>query len=671
LPRGDTPKIVRMALGALAVLILLSLAHSALGLGGAPTDTLFEDWVYDAVMVGAAATCLVRAVTISEARIPWLVLGIGMGCDAAGEILATIGESFAPSAQDALYVLLYLAAYVAIVLLGRRRVRRFRASMWLDGIIGVFAVGCLAATALDAPVLVASRASVVKAGLDIAYPLTDVLLVGIIVLMLALGSWRAGRPFAMLALGFVAMAVADSIYLYQEAHGGYVAGTPLDCLWLLSALMLAYAAWQPDGASPSERDSSLLVMAAPVIFGAIAITILAYGNATKITGMAIWLGVATLSAVLVRLLITASENVRLIAASTELANHDALTGLRNRRALLQDLEFAAAHASASQPRLLLIFDLNGFKHYNDTFGHPAGDSLLKRLGGKLADSASPYGVTYRLGGDEFCALLSGDGDPAALASKLAGALIEAGEHFTIGASYGEVLLGVETSEVEEALRIADQRLYAQKTLVHPPTSLEWRDVLVGLIRERDPRLGTHIQELAELARRVGERLGLDDEDLKLLVAAAELHDIGMAAIPDAILHKPGALDHEERMFVERHTLIGERVLAAAATGRPVGAIVRATHEHYDGRGYPDGVSGDQIPLASRIIAVCDAYCAMRSERSYRGAMSPQEALAELRCCSGSQFDPRVSEILIELVTAEQSVNGTELPSSGRISQTAG
>jgi HD-GYP domain-containing protein (c-di-GMP phosphodiesterase class II) len=279
-------------------------------------------------------------------------------------------------------------------------------------------------------------------------------------------------------------------------------------------------------------------------------------------------------------------------------------------------------------------------------------------------------VTYRLGGDEFCALLSGGEDPAVLASKLAGALIEAGEHFTIGASYGEVLLGVETKEVDQALRIADQRLYAQKTLVHPPTSLEWRDVLVGLIRERDPRLGTHIQELADLARRVGERLGLDEEDMKLLVAAAELHDIGMAAIPDAILQKPGALDHEERMFVERHTLIGERVLAAAATGRPVGAIVRATHEHYDGGGYPDGVCGEEIPLASRIIAVCDAYCAMRSERSYRSVMSPQEALGEIKRCSGGQFDPRVSEILIELVSAEQSLNGTEFPPPGRISRTA-
>ena len=292
-------------------------------------------------------------------------------------------------------MLLYLAAYVAIVLLGRRRVRRFRASMWLDGIIGVFAVGCLAATALDTPVLVASRASVVKAGLDIAYPLTDVLLVGIIVLMLALGSWRAGRPFAMLALGFVAMAIADSIYLYQEAHGGYVAGTPLDSLWLLSALMLAYAAWQPDGASPSERDSSLLVMAAPVLFGAIAITILAYGNATKITGMAIWL---------------ASRDA--LSGARQAADHrqrkrppdrrehrarkprradrasqppGAAAGLGVRRRPCQRL-------AAEPPSYFRSQRLQALQRH---LRSPGRRRALKRLGGKLAESASPDGVTYR------------------------------------------------------------------------------------------------------------------------------------------------------------------------------------------------------------------------------------------------------------------------------------
>ena len=160
------------------------------------------------------------------------------------------------------------------------------------------------------------------------------------------------------------------------------------------------------------------------------------------------------------------------------------------------------------------------------------------------------------------------GDPAELAGDLAGALLERGEHFTIGACYGEVLLGREAHSAEEALRIADQRLYAQKLLsARPPASREWRDVLLGLLRERDPELDTHVHEVAALAQGVGERLGLAAADLADLVAAAELHDIGKAAIPDAILDKPEALDREERTFIERHTIIGERIIASAPSLR--------------------------------------------------------------------------------------------------------
>jgi two-component system, cell cycle response regulator len=671
LPRRDTPTGVRIALGLLGTLIVISFLHSAAGLGGGSTDRLFEYWVYDTVMVGCAAVCVIRVAMSTHRRLPWTILAIGLSCYAAGEVLASISETLAPSAQDALYVALYLAAYVGIVLLGPRRVTRLRASMWLDGIAGMLAVGSLVATALFSHGLMETHASVLKAGLDIAYPLTDVLLVGIVILMLALGGWKAGRVFALIAAGFLVMAIADGIYLYQEVHGGYTGGTPLDCLWLLSALTLAYAAWQPDIEPVPERDSSILVMTAPVIFGLIAVGVLAYGNAKGLTGLSIWLAVATLLTVLTRLVLTASENIRLLASSTDLANHDALTGLSNRRVLLRDLELATTRSTPSRPTLLLLFDLNGFKRYNDTFGHPAGDALLKRLGRKFADSARPYGRTYRLGGDEFCALLESDEDPTTLAATLADALLEAAEHFTIGASYGEVLLGVETTDVDEALRIADQRLYAQKTLLQRPTGLEWRDVLLGLLRECDPDLGTHVQQVARRALRLGERLGMEAEDLRNLVAAAELHDIGKAAIPDAILDKPAALNSEERAFMERHTLIGERIIASTPAGRPVAKIVRATHEHYNGDGYPDRLSGEQIPLSSRIIAICDAYHAMTSDRSYRAATTQEEAVKELRRCAGSQFDPAITEAFLDLLAEEQTMTraGSDSQAAARIAQT--
>ncbi len=656
--RGDAPRGVCVVLGALVVLVLVHGAHTVLGLDLGRSAALYDTWLYDAVMVGCAGVCLARAILLADGRLAWACLSFGIACDAAAEIMASISESFAPIAQDVLYLCLYLGAYLAIVLLGRRRALQFRASMWLDGVIGGLAVGAVGALALSTPGLLASHGSGVRAALSISYPLTDVLLIGVAVVMLALGGWRGCRTFATIALGFMVMAVADAVYLFQEAHGGYVVGTPLDTLWLLAALILALGAWQPDSGGVSDRHSLGAVMAAPILCGLASIGVLAYGSVEGIVGASTWLAVATLVAVLLRLLATARENIALIVSTSELAEHDPLTGLGNRRALLRDLELALAGAGAASPRLMLLFDLNGFKLYNDTFGHPAGDALLARLARRLAEHAAPYGCAYRLGGDEFCVLLEPISDPMAVSAELAASLLERGERFTIGASYGEVLLGVEASNTEHAMRIADQRLYAQKRLLRPLPAPEWRDVLLGLQRERDPELGTHVQEVAHLARLMGTRLEMSGRDLADLVAAAELHDIGKAAIPDAILEKPAALDSEERVFIERHTIIGERILASAATGRTVAAIVRSTHERYDGRGYPDGIRGEQIHLSARIIAICDAYEAMTSPRVYQPAVSVQQALAELAQGAGNQFDPKLTELFIKLVLDDPALAGS-------------
>ena len=656
--RGDAPRGVRAVLGALVVLVLVHGAHTVLGFDLGRSTALYDTWVYDAVMVGCAGVCLARAILLADGRLAWACLSFGLACDAAAEIMASISESFAPIAQDILYLCLYLGAYLAIVLLGRRRALQFRASMWLDGVIGGLAVGAVGARALSTPGLLASHGSGVRAALSISYPLADVLLIGVAVVMLALGGWRGCRTFATIALGFMAMAVADAVYLFQEAHEGYVVGTPLDTLWLLAVLILAVGAWQPDGEGVSDRHSLGAVMAAPILCGLASIGVLAYASVEGVMGASTWLAVATLVTVLLRLLATARENIALIVSTSELAEHDPLTGLSNRRALLRDLELALAGSSAASPRLMLLFDLNGFKLYNDTFGHPAGDALLQRLARRLAEHAAPHGCAYRLGGDEFCALLEPTSDPMAVAAELAASLLERGERFTIGASYGEVLLGVEASTTEHAMRIADQRLYAQKRLLRPLPVPEWRDVLLGLQRERDPELGTHVQEVAHLAGLMGTRLEMSESDLADLVAAAELHDIGKAAIPDAILEKPAPLDGEERAFIERHTIIGERILASAATGRIVAAIVRATHERYDGRGYPDGLRGEQIPLSARIIAVCDAYEAMTSARVYQAAAPAQQALAELAQGAGSQFDPKLTDLFIELVLDDPALAGS-------------
>jgi HD-GYP domain-containing protein (c-di-GMP phosphodiesterase class II) len=139
-------------------------------------------------------------------------------------------------------------------------------------------------------------------------------------------------------------------------------------------------------------------------------------------------------------------------------------------------------------------------------------------------------------------------------------------------------------------------------------------------------------------------MGLAGDDLEILVRAAELHDVGKIAVPDAILQKPSALDASERAIIERHCEAGERILAAAAAMVPVARLVRASHEHFDGRGYPDRRPGSEIPLGARIISVCDAFHAMTADRPYRRALDVSDAIAELRRCAGTQFDPNVVEV---------------------------
>ncbi len=329
---------------------------------------------------------------------------------------------------------------------------------------------------------------------------------------------------------------------------------------------------------------------------------------------------------------------------------DALTMLGNRRKLAEDVDERLPRASSEKPLVLIVFDLDGFKSYNDTFGHPAGDALLARLGDKLSRGVAGHGTAYRLGGDEFCALLDAEsGELYAVLSSATGALEEHGENFAVCASYGAVLLPQEATNLDFAMQLADERMYANKKGRAAGSTDHTRDVLMNIIQARQPALQAHSDRVARLARGVGRRLSMSGEELDELVRAAELHDIGKVGIPDAILGKPASLDEAEWEFMRQHTLLGERILNAAPALRPVAAVVRATHERFDGSGYPDRLAGEQIPLAARVIAACDAYEAMTTDRPYRSRLSHEEACAELRGEAGRQFDPQVVDLLLDVL----------------------
>jgi diguanylate cyclase (GGDEF)-like protein len=311
----------------------------------------------------------------------------------------------------------------------------------------------------------------------------------------------------------------------------------------------------------------------------------------------------------------------------------------------------------------VVFDLDGFKAYNDAFGHHGGDLLLARLAAALERATAPHGRSYRLGGDEFCALFPRGADEQAV-QRCVSALSDGGEAFSIASSHGSVMLPTDAADADLAMQLADERMYAEKNSSRSSAGQQTRNLALKVLSVQEPDVEHHSAHVADLAAGVGRRLSLSDSDCAELVRAAELHDIGKIAIPFAVLHKPRALDAGEQEMMRQHPAIGANILAAAPALGNVAEIVRHSHERFDGLGYPLGLAGTEIPLASRIVFVCDALDAMVSERPYSPPMSDEGALDELHRHAGGQFDPDV----VEAFAAEHRsrMNSDLRPASGRI-----
>ena len=636
--------------GFLALCLLVAFtARALLGFGGHNTHVLFNTWIYNTLMLTSAAGCLLRAALVRRERLAWGFLGVGLLLFAGGDIYfaAVLAEQATvpiPSPADGGYLAFYPLAYVALIVLLRARIGTFPVARWLDGAIVGSAVAALAAAFALGPILDASsEGQTLAVATNLAYPIADLTLLTMVATAASFTGWRPGRSWAVLGAGLLLLAVSDGGYLLQSAKGTYVEGTILDVGWPFGVLLVACAAWIEPGDTKPLQSRAVRIIAIPAAAALVAIGIQAAERfATAPTAAAV-ISLLTLIAVVVRLVLSLRESQGEARTRAQESRTDELTGLPNRRALMLDLERAIAQpAAAGSLRFLALFDLDGFKLYNDTFGHPAGDALLERLGGRLERFADSKGHAYRLGGDEFCLLAECTAaEVDAISAGAAAALSERGEGFAIGASQGNVLLPSEAGSVKEAMQLADRRMYANKVSERASAGSQSRDVLLTALRERQPQLAEQAVDVAELALAVAEELGMEAEQRDETYRAAQLHETGKMAIPDAILNKPGPLEDSEWEFVRRHTLIGERIIASAAALVPVARLVRSSGERWDGSGYPDSLRGEQIPLGARVVAVCDAYAAMVSERPYSVAMRPPRALEELRRSAGSQFDPRV------------------------------
>jgi two-component system, cell cycle response regulator len=648
----------KIVIAGVLVLLLPYAAYTLLGVGRPELGTLFDEGVHDALVLVGAALAAARALRRRDDRLAWALIALAIACYGAAEILyyallSGLESPPYPSVCDLLWLAFYPLSYTALVLMLRRRIPDFQPSLWLDGALAALAVAAVAAAIVFRAVAADTGGSVGMVAMNLAYPLGDILLLGIVGMVGALAGRRAGRSWLLLGAGLSTLAIADPIWLYRTAAGAYAPGEPLDLLYVIAPLLIGVAAWQRPRTDPLAL-TGMRRLALPMACGVVAIALETYDHFDPLPGAAVILSSVLLLAITLRLSLAFRENLRTLEGSSREALTDALTGLGNRRALLRDLEARAARGDAL---LIAIFDLNGFKAYNDTFGHPAGGALLERLAVRLAQVATPCDAAYRLGGDEFCTLFELDGrSPEGLVDAAAAALSEHGEGFAISSSFGWVMLPAEATAYVDALRLADRRMYAQKHRGRQSAGRQSSDVLQRALRERHPDLGDHMSAVSDLAEEVARREGLSDGEVEDVRLAAELHDVGKVGIPDAILHKPGPLTEDEWAFIRRHTLIGERILHAAPALKRVAAMVRSSHERWDGAGYPDGLAGEDIPLGARIVAICDSFDAMTSDRPYRGGMSEEAALAELRRCARTQFDAALVATFCEAVAGARALS---------------
>ena len=659
--------LLSVAVAAMGAGVAFQTAHALLGLGGRGLDAFTKNGVYTAAELIAVGICAARVVGRRDDRWAWSLMTFGLVTWTAGDLIWTVwlnnlADPPIPSLADALYLPMYPAMYVALMLLIRSRRRHSGVAQWLDGGVVGLTLAAIGAALVLPSVLALSNGRLIEDAVNLAYPIGDLTLLAFVVVALSLSGWRPSTLWVLLGVALAIDAAGDLIYVYEAARGTYVVGGVLDTTWPAAMSLLAVAAWQSSRRQRAHPVLAPRTIAVPLIAAAFSLALLVDGALHRVTAVAVALAAGALLLTTLRASLTYVENVRMLRASAHDAITDGLSGLGNRRRLMQDLDEAVVDATGGHPTTLVFLDLNGFKRYNDTFGHAAGDSLVARLGAALRAAVEGRGGAYRLGGDEFCALLAGRlTRDHALVADVAAALTERGSAFTISACFGLAIVPDDAVTASAALRLADQRMYADKARTSDDGRPRTRDVLMQLLSERSPDLHQHVDGVGQLARELGLAFALDSEQLDELLRAAELHDIGKLALPDKLLNKHGPLSESEWEFIRQHPIIGERILNVDPALRPVARLVRSSHERWDGNGYPDGLAGSTIPLGARIIAACDAFHAITSDRCYGAAYSIAEAITELQRNAGTQFDPDVIDALCRQLSNRADATGPNHP----------
>jgi diguanylate cyclase (GGDEF)-like protein/putative nucleotidyltransferase with HDIG domain len=364
----------------------------------------------------------------------------------------------------------------------------------------------------------------------------------------------------------------------------------------------------------------------------------------------------------------ALHNARVHEEAAAAADRDPLTGLLNHRAMHQRLATEISRSRRDgRPLAAMMLDLNDFKIFNDTFGHPVGDEVLRHVASTLLACIRDFDLAGRYGGDEFVLVLPGaDRDTAAqIGERIRSSLYEGGFESEAGETplritYGLAVCPDDAINRKDLLALADADLYRAKQHRGPDIGdgVDLRSGLVGIpafaaldalvtsLDQRDRYTRRHSEDVTRYALAMAEALGWSGDDLQAVRIAALLHDMGKVGVPEHLLRKPGSFTHEETEAMQRHPEVGYVLARPLDAGTPVEDGIRYHHERWDGRGYPGRLSRMEIPPIARLLAVADAFSAMTTHRPYRRALEPDEALQTLRNGAGSQWDPAMVETFI-------------------------
>lgn len=393
---------------------------------------------------------------------------------------------------------------------------------------------------------------------------------------------------------------------------------------------------------------------APIAFALAGIALLVYDHLNqRVPALVFWLTLGLIITVFLRMLETNRRQSRALALQRREAVNDSVTGLRNRGSLEADVGAAATAPGAGW--VLVLLELEGLEERNDRLGYAAGDELLRAAARQLAAGVVPLGgIAYRVTASRLAVLVpAGERELGEIVLAVTGSLHGGDTEASLGSSYGEVTIPAEAGDPETAFQIASKRLAAQRQRRHRSARRQAHAVLMAALDARRPELRSQLRVAAYRAISLARRLQLDSEQIDDIALASELQKVGLLAAPDSVLGE-AELDEAERAIARSHTAVGERIVAAAPGLVPVAHLVRSSAEHFDGGGYPDGLAGEAIPLGARVIAVAVAFAALTEPRPHREPVSPTEAMAELRRCSGSQFDPRIVEALGQDLAEEAS-----------------